>query len=406
MKVYWNRNMLVILLLGYSCGLPLALTIATLQAWLSSAHVDITQIGAFSLVGMPLALKFLWAPLLDRYKMPFLDHRRGWMLTTQILLMASIFLLGHTHPEISLMPTVILATLTSFFSASQDIVVDAYRREALPQEQWGASFGVYSAGYRIAMIASGALALVLSDHLPWNQVYSILGVTVLIGIAGTLIAAPTPPNASAPRTLKDAVFLPFLEFFRRRGAIEMLAFLLLYKLDAMLTIALTTPFMLSLGFSRTEIGAVTKGYGVIATLVGSLLGGGVIARFGIHKSLWIFGITQAFAGLSYMALAYAGKDLAYMAMAVTVENFFSGTAIAAFSAFMMAICDRRYTATQYALLSSFMALSRYITQAPSGYLVQFFGWKMYYLFCIAAGIPGLLLLLRYPKWTFASDVHE
>lgn len=390
-------------LLGFSCGIPFVLINSTLQAWLLSEGIDITLIGLVSLTSVPYSLKFLWAPALDRYSLRFLGRRRGWMFVSQALILFGIMIMSFCDPKFSTKPVIFFAVAVAIFGATQDIVVDAYRRELLKIEEFGASFGLFSAGYRIAMITASALALILADHLPWRSVYFLFSFFMLVGLIATWFAPEPKDTPTAPRNLKDAVIKPFSEFFRRRGAIETLVFLVLYKIDAMMTVALTTPFFLSLGFSKTEVGAVTKGFGIFATLVGSLVGGEVISRTSIQRSLWIFGVTQALAALSYYAAASHGHNFTFMVIAIAVENFFAGTAIAAFSAFMMALCNKRYSATQLALLSSFMSLTRNFAGAPSGFLVAALGWKGYYLLCIFIGIPGLLLLTRFPRWSLAVE---
>lgn len=386
------------LLLGFSCGIPFALSGATLQAWLASEKIDITIIGLFALVGTPYALKFLWAPFLDRFSMPFLGHRRGWILTTQVLLFFAIIVLGRLDPLHNPQRVAMAAVALAFLSASQDIVVDAYQRELLRPDEFGAGYSLYAAGYRIATIVSGALAFILADHLPWHTVYLIMATTLLVGM-GTVLFAPNPPGkAQLPRTTLDAVIQPFLEFFSRKGSIETLIFILIYKLDSQMTVALTTPFMMSLGFTKTDIGTVTKGFGMVASILGALASGTVMIKWGLLRGLWIFGVLQSVAALAYMVLAHVGHHYPTMVVAVTVENFLSGTALTAFSAFMMAVCQKRFAATQLALLTSFMALSRYLAWAPSGFLAKYLGWEWYYIVCALAGIPGLLLLTRFSRW--------
>lgn len=399
LSVFASWRIAIVLALGFSSGIPLALTSSTLQAWMADQKIDLTIIGLFSLVGMPYGLKFLWAPLMDRFVPPFLGRRRGWMIVCQLGLVATICAIAFSNPAVSPLLIGVLAFAIAFFSASQDIVLDAYRIEILKKEEYGAGSGIYTMGYRIAMITSGAGALILADHISWKLVYLIMASTLILGISITLFVPEPKVEAVPPKTLKDAVFLPFIEYFKRKGAIEMLLFMILYKLDVALTLALTTPFMLGLGFTKTDIGAVTKGFGVAATIVGALIGGALMARLTMKRSLWIFGISQALSGLSFMLLARLGHDYPMMVTAIAVENVCSGLGIAAFSAFMMSLCEKRFTATQYALLSSFMALTRYVAGAPSGFLVKGLGWEGYFLLCAFAGIPGLLLLTRYDKWT-------
>lgn len=391
--------MAVVLLLGFSGGIPLALSGATLQAWMADEKVDLTVIGIFALVTMPYALKFLWSPLMDRFSPPFLGRRRGWMLITQVALVICISALGFSDPASKPALTAIIALLVAFFSASQDIVIDAYRIEVLDQEEYGAGASAYVLAYRIAMIVSGSGALILADRIPWKMVYLIMAASMSIGIVASLFGPEPKLEAKPPKTLGEAVALPFVEFFKRPGAIETLLFLILYKLDVFLTLALQTPFLMELGFSKTEIGAVAKGFGVAATIVGSVLGGGLMIKLGLRRALWVFGIAQAVSGMTYMILAHMGQNHFMLIVATVAENLFSGMGIAAYSAFMMSLCDQRFTATQYALISSLMGFARGIVQAPSGFLVKAVGWQYYFLICALAGIPGLLLLTRYKKWT-------
>lgn len=394
--------MAVTLILGFVAGIPLALTAATLQAWMADLKTDLTVIGLFSLVGLPYTLKFLWAPIMDRFVPPFLGRRRGWLIIWQAIIMLVIVAMAFSNPAANPALTAFFAFLLAFSSASHDIVNDAYRVDVLTKEEYGAASSLYVMGYRVAMLVSGGGALILADHLPWRIVYLVMSSTMLIGMVTTYFAPEPNVSAQAPASIQDAVISPLIEFFKRPGAIETLVFLIVYKLDSNLTVAMTTPFMLSLGFSKTDIGAVTKGFGMLATITGTLFGGGLMVRLGLERALWMFGITQALAGLTYMGLAHAGHNYPFMVAAITIENLFSGMGIAAQSAFMMSICDKRFSATQYALISSFMALSRYLAGAPSGWLAKTFGWESYYLICALVGIPGLLMLLRFKKWAMPA----
>lgn len=405
-----NFKMLFILCTGFASGLPLALIGGTLQAWMATEKVDLTVIGLFSLVGMPYALKFLWAPVFDRISFPILGRRRGWMFFFQVCLFASLVALSFCDPKRTPWTVALLATLISFFSASHDIVVDAFRVEILNAQEAGFGSAIHILGYRIAMLTSGALALILSDRLPWQQVYLIMAAFVCIGLAATLLSREPTFTLEKPHTLQDAILLPVKDFFKRSGAMEVFAFLIVYKLDVMLTLAMTTPFMLDLGFTKTEIGAITKGFGMVSSIIGALVAGAFMTRLGLERALWFFGITQAISGLSYMALAYVTTHLPQfkypvMIFAITTENLFQGMGIAAYSALMIQLCNPRFTATQYALMTSLMAIARYVAGAPSGWLAKNLGWEMYFLFCTLLGIPGLLLLLRYKFWEFPSRDH-
>ena len=397
-KVFTSFRMFIVLILGFSSGLPLGITGGTLQAWMKTEHIDLGTIGLFSLVGLPYTLKFIWSPLMDRYIPPMFGRRRGWIFLTQIGLIISIVILGLSNPNESLQNMAIFAIFVAFFSASQDIAVDAYRTEALPEDELGAGASVYIMGYRIAMLVSGGLALILADHMPWSSVYMIMAACMIIGLIASIFGPEPVIDEAPPKTLGEAVYKPFLEFFKRAGAIEMLIFILIYKLDVAFAMAFTTPFMMDLGFTKTEIGAVLKGAGLVATIIGTLTGGALMLKWSIKKSLWIFGILQAVSGFTFYMLAHVGHNYPLMWSAIIVENICSGLGTSAFAAFMMRICDKRYTATQYALLTSFMALTRILVQAPSGFIQEKVGWEMYFIISILISIPGLLLLTRFDKW--------
>lgn len=398
LHAFTSRRMAVILALAFSSGIPLALTAGTLQAWMASEKVDLTLIGIFSLVGVPYTFKFLWSPFMDRYVPPFLGRRRGWILVTQALLIVSILAMAFSDPAREPFVMAALALLVAFASASQDIVVDAYRTESLKSEELGIGAGVHVMGYRIAMLVSGAFALILSDHISWRAVYGIMASTVGIGMIATLFAPEPTVEAKPPRSMKEAVLEPLAEFLKRKGAIEVLAFIILYRLDVVIGVMMMTPFLLELGFTRTDIGAVGKGFGLISTIIGALTGGVIMARIGMKKALWAFGIGQGFSNLTFLALAQVGYNYPLMVAAIALENLCSGLGTAAFLGFIMSLCDKRFTATQYAVLSSVMALTRVFAGAPTGYMAKHLGWEMYYLVSTLVMIPGLLLLLRYDQW--------
>jgi PAT family beta-lactamase induction signal transducer AmpG len=397
-KVFASYKMLIILVMGFASGLPLALTGSVLQAWMKTENIDISTIGLFSLVALPYSLKFIWSPLMDRYIPPMLGRRRGWILISQIGLLITIAALGFCDPKLTPEYVAFFAVCVAFFSASQDIAIDAYRIEVLEESELGAGASLNIMGYRIAMVVSGSLTLILSDHIPMSSVYLIMSACMLVGVVASLFG-PEPKNVEAsPKTLAEAVYKPFSEFFTRVGAVEMLIFILIYKLDVAFAMALTTPFMMDLGFTKSDIGYVLKGAGIFATIGGTLLGGAVLSKWGIKKSLWLFGIIQGLSGFSFFLLARLGHNYPMMITAVCVENVCSGLATAAFTAFMMNLCDKRFTATQYALLTSFMAITRTFVQTPSGFIMKSVGWEMYFIISILMAIPGLLLLTRYDKW--------
>ena len=398
LRVFASWRLAAVLLMGFSSGLPLALTGTTLQAWMASEKIDLTVIGFFTAVTLPYTLKFLWSPLMDRFLPPFLGRRRGWILISQVALVGG--LIGMAVSSVSASPwgMAALAMLVAFFGASQDIVIDAYRTEVLRGDELGPGAGLSIMGYRVGMICSGALALILADRMPWQSVYLLMAAGMSVGIVTAFLAPEPPVDARPPRTLTQAAVLPLKEFLLRRGAVEMLLFIFLYKLDAFMVGNMMTPFMLGAGFSMTDIGVVTKGVGIAAAIAGAAIGGAFITRLGIHRSLWIFGLLQGLAGLSFTALALLGHNYPMMVTAIVAENVCSGMAIAAFTGFLMSLCDKRFTATQYALLTSLMALGARVVGTPSGWLVKQVGWPAYFVIATLIAIPGLLLLLRYKTW--------
>jgi MFS transporter, PAT family, beta-lactamase induction signal transducer AmpG len=402
LAVFRSPRLFWVLLLGFSSGIPLALTGTTLQAWMATDKIDLTVIGVFSLVGLPYTVKYLWAPVMDRFIPPFLGRRRGWMLVTQLGLVFAISAMAFSNPAGATTLFAVLAFLVAFVSASQDVVVDAYRTEVLEPVELGPGAGVHILGYRIAMLTSGALALILADRLPWKTVYLLMAGSMLVGVTASVFSPEPQLEERPPASLKEAVVQPFVEFLSRPGTLGILLFVILYKLDVVMATALTTPFMLELGFTKTDIGAVTKGFGMVATIVGTLAGGAVVARAGMKASLWLFGILQSVSTLAFLALARLGHHYPMMVAAIGLENLCSGMGTAAYVAFLMSLCDKRFTATQYALLTSLMAITRVIVGAPTGYLAKTIGWELYFLASMLAAVPGLLLLLLYPRWTTPS----
>jgi MFS transporter, PAT family, beta-lactamase induction signal transducer AmpG len=401
-RIFGQPKMAILLLLGFSSGLPFYLTSKTLQGWMTTAHVDLATIGFFSLVTLPYSLKFVWAPVMDRYIPPFLGRRRGWVLITQVLLLVAIAAMSLHDPVQGLRMLAINAIAIAFFSASQDISLDAYRTDVLENREMGAGAAVFVLGYRIAMITTGALAFFLADRIMWPTVYLILSTLLLIGIATTFFAPEPVLSDAPPRTLGEAVVLPFADFFQRVGigrAVFVLLFIVLYKYSDSLAGSMTTPFLLKTGFSQSEVGAVFLGVGVIATIAGVLVGGAVIGKVGINKSLWIFVVFQGLSNLTYYGLSLAGKDHAFMVAAIITENFGLGLVTAAMTAYLMSMCNKRFTATQFALLSSLMAASRDILVAPAGKLAESLGWPGFFLITVAMALPPLLLLPFIAPWS-------
>ena len=397
--------MLVTFFLGISSGIPLLVTGSTLQAWMTDEKVNLAVIGMFSLVGLPYTVKFLWSPFLDRYIPPFLGRRRGWMLICQILLMIAIGAFYLVRPAESPWIVAFLAALVSFFSASQDIVIDAYRRELLRDEELGLGASFASNGYRIGMLISGAFALFLADRISWNYVYLLLAASLFLGIITTFLGPNPDGQIIPPKSLREAVIEPFADYFRRRGAFEILAFILLYKVGDVMAANMTTPFILKIGFSKTDLAVVAKTFGIIAIIGGGLAGGILLLRIGLLRALWIFGILQAGSTLAFSVLASAGHNYYVLVATVTFENFTSGMGASAFIAFMASLCNKKFTATQYALLSSLMGIPRVIVASPTGYLAEWFGWVHFFIFCTLAAIPGLIFLFRYKTWEEGSSSH-
>jgi PAT family beta-lactamase induction signal transducer AmpG len=393
--------MLVAFAMGFSCGLPLLLTGSVLQAWMTEDGVDLSTIGLFALVGVPYTVKFLWAPLIDRYTLPLLGRRRGWLLAVQLALMLVIIGLGMTSPAASPLVVGVLALLVTFFSASQDIVVDAYRRESLADEELGLGSSLYVNGYRIGMLLAGGGGLILADFVSFRIVYLLLGLTMLIGMVTTLLAPEPPASEGTPRTLREAVIDPFVEYFRREDALWILAFILLYKIGDSMASAMTTPFYLDLGFSKSEIGAVVKLFGFWATILGGLAGGVFMLRTGIYRALWYFGILQAVSTAGFALLALVGPSLAALAGVIAFENLSGGMGTAAYVGFMASLTNKRFTATQYALLSSLMGVPRVLASAPTGFMAEGLGWVGFFVVCTLIAAPGLVILRRAQRWAYA-----
>jgi PAT family beta-lactamase induction signal transducer AmpG len=378
--------------LGFSSGLPLALTGGTLQAWMAVVGVDLKTIGIFSLVGLPYTLKFLWSPLMDRYVPPLLGRRRGWMVATQIAMMLGIVAMGLTSPRDAIVAMGFLALIVAFGSASQDIVIDAYRTDVLAEKERGAGTAVFVTGYRIAMLVSGALALILSDQIGWRATYLFMAALVLVGMSGVLLAAE-PAVAGAPRSLREAIQGPLRDFFGRKGAVSLLLLIVLFKLGDAYAGTLTTAFLIrGVGFTPTEVGTVNKGLGLISVIVGAGIGGSLMVKLGLFRSLVVFGILQAVSNLSFSGLALAGKSYPMMIFAVAFENLTGGMGTAAFVALLMALCDKRFSATQFALLSSLAALGRVFISPTSGFMVEAMGWAAFFFLTTVTALPGLGML--------------
>jgi PAT family beta-lactamase induction signal transducer AmpG len=401
--VFRDRRLAVILLLGFSSGLPLALTGGTLQAWMTVEGVDLSTIGIFTLVGLPYTWKFLWAPLMDRYVPPFLGRRRGWLLVTQLALAALVAAMAFASPRADLAWLAFLAVAVAFASASQDIVFDAYRTDVARPEQRGLAAAFTVVGYRVAMLTSGAAALVLvggSGVIPalgWQNTYLLMAALMGLGAVATLVGPEPEVVVPPPRTLDEAVWAPLREFFSRPGAWVLLLLIVLYKLGDAFAGSLTTAFLLrGAGFSLEDVGYVNKGMGLAATIFGALFGGALMVRLGLYRALMVFGILQAVSNLAFMALAAAGQSFPLMLFAVGFENLCGGMGTAAFVALLMALCDHRFTATQYALLSALAAFGRVYVGPAAGYATdpKYLGlsWTVFFFLTFLVALPGLVLL--------------
>ena len=401
--------MLICIFTGFSSGLPLYILISLLPAWLRSEGVDLKSIGLFALINLPFTWKFLWAPLFDRYTPP-LGRRRGWLLIAQTLLLLSIPTFGFFNPKLDIWAIAYLATVVAFFSACQDIVLDAYRRELLIDAELGFGNAVHVNAYKIAGLIPGSLSLILADHMAWSSVFMITALFMLPGLIMTLLVTEPLLKNGAPKTLRAAVVEPFKEFISRNGmksALIILAFIFLYKLGDSMATALATPFYLDMGYSKTEIGLIAKNAGLWPSVVGGLLGGAWMIKLGINRSLWIFGVVQMVAILGFAWLATASHNIPLLGLVIGVEAFGVGLGTAAFVAYIAHTTHPLYTATQFALFTSLAAVPRTFANAATGYMVENMGWFKFFILCFLLAIPGMLLLLKIAPWNeTAASITE
>ena len=400
--------MLICIATGFSSGLPLYMLINLLPAWLRSEGVNLKAIGLFALIGLPYTWKFLWSPLLDRFVPPLLGRRRGWMLLSQLALLISMALFGLFNPQLQLQQIAALAAAVAFFSASQDIVLDAYRRELLPEAELGLGNSVHINAYRLAGLVPGALSLILADHTSWANVFIITALFMLPGLLMTLLVSEPRLAAAPPKTLREAVVEPFHEFIHRQGwhsAATILGFIFLYKLGDSMATALATPFYLDMGFAKSDIGLVAKNAGLWPAVIGGLLGGVWMLKLGINRALWLFGVVQVLSILGFAWLASYGHfqqigptQLAQLALVIGFEALGVGLGTAAFVAFIARTTHPAYTATQFALFTSLSAVPRTFANAATGYIVDGLGWMGFFLLCTLLALPGMLLLLKVAPW--------
>ena len=393
--------MLTCLLLGFSSGLPLFVVYQLIPAWLREHGTSLQAIGLFSLLTLPYALKFLWAPLSDRYAAPWVERRLGWGLVLQLVLAMLITACGWLDPQSELLTVAGFTVALCFVSASQDIVLDAYRRELLSDRELGLGNALFVNAYRVSALVPGGLALILADRLPWSVAFAVTGAFMAIGCAGVLLGPKTHAALGSPRTLREAVVGPLREFFSRgdvKHAAQLLGFMFLYKLGDSMATALITPFYLDVGFSKTQIGTVVKFVSLGSSVSGMLVGGIVLARIGINRSLWVFGVVQLASILGFAVLAEVGNSVMLLAVVVCFEYLGVGLGTAAFLAFIARATAKQFSATQFALFSSFIALPRSLANATTGYLIEAVGYTTFFLLCTALAVPGMLMLLLVAPW--------
>ncbi|MFZ1765989.1 MAG: AmpG family muropeptide MFS transporter [Candidatus Nitrotoga sp.] len=409
----FTRRMLICIFTGFSSGLPLYLLFNLLPAWLRSEQIDLKTIGLFALIQFPYTWKFLWSPLLDRYVLPILGRRRGWMLLTQLGLLAVIASMGAFSPQSDLHTIAYIATLLAFLSATQDIVLDAYRRELLVESELGLGNAVHVNAYRIAGLVPGSLSLILADFMPWSIVFIITALFMLPGMVMTLMVKE-PLNINSPRSLRDAVVEPFREFIARQGwksALLILTFLFFYKLGDSMCTALATPFYMDMGFSKTQIGLIAKNAGLWPAVIGGLLGGLWMVKIGINRALWLFGVVQVVSIFGFFWLASMGYhaeittvELTQLAIVIGIEALGVGLGTAAFVAFIARTTHPAYTATQFALFTSLAAMPRTFANAATGWLVEAIGWTGFFLLCALLALPGMVLLLKVAPWNGSNSL--
>jgi len=405
MSDFWksvlNRRMLICIFTGFASGMPLYVLIQLVPAWLRDEGVGLAEIGFFALIQLPYSWKFIWAPFFDRYWVKRFGRRRSWMLATQIPLIASIALLPYFDTESQLFTIAYLAAVVAFFSASQDVVLDAYRREILPDEELGMGNSIHVNAYRVSGLIPGSLSLILADHFAWTVVFPVTALFMLVGVGLTLSIKEPSSEALAPKTLRKAVAEPFIDFFERNGissAILILCFMFLYKLGDSMAVALQTPFFLDSGYSMTEIGLVAKNAGLWASVLGGITGGLLMIKIGINRGLWLFGFVQIASILGFALLARSDHSLWLLGAVIAFEYLGVGLGAAAFVAFIARSTSRAHTATQLALLTALTALPRSFASATTGVLVEKVGWESFFYLCAIIAIPGMLLLFKVAPW--------
>ena len=397
----FNRRMLVCIFTGFASGMPLYVLIQLVPLWLRDQGVSLTEIGLFALVGIPYTWKFLWAPFMDRWVPPLLGRRRGWMLVSQVALMLGIGALGMFKPEQTLPVIAGLCLAVAFFSASQDVVIDAYRREILPDEELGLGNSIHITAYRLAGLIPGSLSFILADFLPWSSVFWITGAFMLVGVLLSLYAPEPETDQPAYKGLRDTVTRPFGEYLERRGwkaMLLILGFMFLYKLGDNMATALSSAFYYDLGFSKSEIGVVAKNAALWPAILGGLFGGVIMIKLGINRALWLFGIVQVVSILGFAVLAQAGNVLWLLGVVIAFEYTGVGLGTAAFTAFIARETSRTYAATQFALFTALAAVPRTFANATTGVIADAVGWYGFFVLCAVLAVPGMLLLIWVAPW--------
>jgi len=402
-KTIFSLKMLAMFTLGFASGFPFYVVRDVLKLWLTDANIDLGTIGLFSAVALPYTWKFIWAPAMDGVTPPFLGRRRGWMLMTQIGLLILIALMGQLDPTKSLKMMAVVAFCIAVFSATQDIALDAFRREYLTDEELGLGTGIWMNSWRFGMYASTGTAFLLSDKIGYPAVHVVLSLMMGIGIITTLLVSEPDTEVTGPRTLREAVVEPFREFFGRGGAWWVLAFILLYKVGDNMAGAMNIPYILKMGFTKQEYFVIVKGIGMLALFGGAFLGGIVMVRLGIANSLWVFGILQAVSTACFALLVIVGKNHILLTGIVAFEFLATGLGQAAYASYMAVQTNKRFTATQYAMMTSLMAVPGTVAAALTGYMAEYLGWTGFYIICALVALPGMLLLMRIAPWGSSNE---
>lgn len=396
-----NRRMLICVFTGFTSGLPLYVLFQLVPGWLRVEGVGLAEIGFFALVQFPYTWKFLWSPIMDRFTLPFLGHRRGWMLVTQVALLVSMGVMGVIKPDLNLWAVAYLSAAVAFFSASQDIVLDAFRRELLPDVELGLGNSIHVQAYRLSGLVPGALGLILADYFDWHIVFVIIALFMFVGIVMTLVIDEATEDPTPPQTMRDAVIEPFKDFIGRSGlgpALLVLAFLFFYKLGDNMATALQTPFFIDVGFTLTQIGAIAKSAGLIAAIAGGMVGGLIMIKLPINRALWLFGVVQVVSILGFWMLSKVGANPWMLGVAVAFEYLGVGLGSAALVAFMARASNPAFAATQLALFTALASVPRVFANAVTGVIVERVGWTNFFLLCTVLAIPGMLLLFKVAPW--------